>query len=313
MYEQLNEKLFQYQQEVHRLRKIETMITSLYNDLLILKEKVASAKANLEKENREYEKINEKGIVSLFYSILGKLDERTEKERREALNAQLKYDQCVRDLEGVRNHIAELESEKLPYKKAQFEYEKLYHEKYKRLIATHDERAQTIMELDQRMEQSKSSQRDIAEAINAGLEVQDCLSRAMESLNDAEDWGVWDMFGGGLVTDMVKHSNIDDASMAAQQAQALLRRFRTELTDVHISDEIEIDISGFSKFADFFFDGLIADWFMQNKINATQDSVQNIQIQVQSVMRKLGELDNAEQNVQKNLTEQIEKLIIEAN
>ena len=46
--------------------------------------------------------------------------------------------------------------------------------------------------------------------------------------------------------------------------------------------------------ADFFFDGLIADWYMQSKINNSYESVSNVKNHVNSVLYKLQQLKEQE-------------------
>ena len=52
------------------------------------------------------------------------------------------------------------------------------------------------------------------------------------SLNSAGNWGTWDVLGGGLLTDMMKYSRLDDAQRGMEQLQSALRRYRAELADV---------------------------------------------------------------------------------
>jgi len=138
------------------------------------------------------------------------------------------------------------------------------------------------------------------------------LDNALNSLNSAEGWGVWDMFGGGLISDLAKHSHIDDAKYEAERTQTLLRHFKTELADIKISDDIRIETDGFAKFADFFFDGLIADWFMQSKIQNSHESVSQVRGKVQSVMSKLSFLKNQESSNISKLQIEIDNLITKA-
>lgn len=56
------------------------------------------------------------------------------------------------------------------------------------------------------------------------------------------------------MSDMMKHSHIDDAKNRLNNAQSLMRNFRTELADVNMNLDIHINTDGFMKFADFFFD-----------------------------------------------------------
>ena len=312
MYEEINRRLFQNQQYIYRSKKIEAMLDTLRKELHSLEEKAQSAKNSFEKESKDYKKIAKKSISSIFYSILGNLAEKTEKERQEALKAEITYNQCIQDLEEVKAQISKLEEENSQYKNVQVEYDNCFNEKFQMLMRENSGTAQDIMKLNEHIEQIKSNMREINEAIRAGHDVTQCLSIALKSLDSAENWGVWDLFGGGLISDMAKHSHIDDASNAARQAQSALRSFRTELADVNISEDFQIEISDFAKFADFFFDGLFADLFMQNKINTAQENVSSVQNQVQHVLHKLDDLKNAAQNEQDSLHAQLSMLVVDA-
>ena len=80
----------------------------------------------------------------------------------------------------------------------------------------------------------------------------------------------------------------------------MLNQFRTELSDIKINSEIHIEIDGFAKFADFFFDGLISDWVIQSRINESLDSVRKVKDEVNNVLNKL---ENLCSSVENNITE----------
>ena len=97
------------------------------------------------------------------------------------------------------------------------------------------------------------------------------------SLNSANGWGAWDMIGGGLVSGLVKHSHLDDAQAGTEHLQILLSRFHTELADVYVDAQIRaVNIDGFLRFADYFFDGLIADWFVLSRIHDSQENINQV-------------------------------------
>lgn len=308
MYAQLNEKLAKSRQDMLQQRKMAAMLEALYKERDTLEARAEEAKAILEKENRDYEKITQKSLVSIFYSIAGTLEERTEKERREAVEAQLRYSQCQWDLEDVQRQIAHLEGEQVKYQGAAAEFERLYQEKFQLLLA------ESILELEKQIEESQSRLREVAEAIAVGQEVLRSLEDVLSNLSDAKDWGTWDMFGGGMMTSYVKHSHIDGANENIQRTQSLLRCFRIELADVNttIVNDFSLHISDFDRFADFFFDNFIVDWFIQNKIKETQERVYTVQSQVAEVMNRLGELRSREDEVCKSLHEEKTKRIVEA-
>ena len=63
----------------------------------------------------------------------------------------------------------------------------------------------------------------------------------------------------------MKHSKMSDAEREIEDARYALQQFSKELRDV--SGYSSIHISDFLTFADFFFDGFVADILVQSKIS----------------------------------------------
>lgn len=133
-------------------------------------------------------------------------------------------------------------------------------------------------------------EKEIREARLAGQEALDCLNRAAESLKSAGNWGIVDMLGGGLISTFVKHSKMNDANALVQQARSALKRFQKELTDVENVAEFHIETGDFLSFADYFFDGIIADWLVQSRINEARTQVENARQKVMYIMGQLNSL-----------------------
>jgi len=134
----------------------------------------------------------------------------------------------------------------------------------------------------------------------------------MRNNDNTEGWGTWDLLGGGLLADIAKHSELDNSRQEIEIVQNKLLRFKTELADVNINSDIHIETDGFAKFADFFFDGLISDWFMQSKINESQQSVLYIKDQVEGAVLRLIQLKSQETDLIARLEEELNKLIIKS-
>ncbi|MCH5338833.1 MAG: hypothetical protein J1E03_08635 [Acetatifactor sp.] len=130
-------------------------------------------------------------------------------------------------------------------------------------------------------------QREVNEAIQAGTRALRSLQQARESLNSAGNWGIVDLLGGGLISTFAKHSKMNDAERQIEQARSDLRSFRKELTDVDAFADIHIETGDFLAFADYFFDGLIADWMMQSRINDAKQQVDNAIQKVETVLKRL--------------------------
>lgn len=130
-------------------------------------------------------------------------------------------------------------------------------------------------------------EKELREARLAGQEALDCLNRAADTLKSAGNWGIVDMLGGGLISTFVKHSRMNDAEALVQQARSALKRFQKELMDVENVEEFHIETGDFLAFADYFFDGIIADWLMQSRINEAKTQVENARQKVAYIMKQL--------------------------
>jgi hypothetical protein len=310
MYSEINGQMKQAQEGIRRLQKIESMLKQLESDRKVLNGKLSEQKSIMEKEVLEAEKFESTSISTVFYSILGNLDERAKKERGEALAAKLKYDQTARDLESLKDHISELNSERLNYAGCEKEYARLFEAKKDILLKESGDAAAKILELTEGLNIAGTRLKELQEAIAAGNNVLDSLDRVYDSLDSAAGWGTWDILGGGLITDLVKHSRIDDANSEVINAQRLLSRFKTELADISINgDMISIDQNSFLCFADFFFDGLIADWMMQTKIKESLEQVSIMRNQVLNTIEGLTSMESRENDDVKKFEAEISELV----
>lgn len=132
--------------------------------------------------------------------------------------------------------------------------------------------------------------REINEAIQAGQEALRYLEEAKNCLNSAGNWGIVDMLGGGMLTTFIKRSKMTDANTLIQQARTSLKRFQKELMDVDTIPEFHLETGNFLTFADYFFDGVVADWLVQSKINDAKRQVENAIQKVNYLLRQLTSL-----------------------
>ena len=128
---------------------------------------------------------------------------------------------------------------------------------------------------------------EIREAIAAGERALSSLYVAQDKLNSARGWGIFDMLGGGFIADLIKHSKMEEASKSMEEAKYSLQRFRKELSDVNGNFNLQLNIGGFLSFADFFFDGFVADYLIQSKISDAKEQVSDAIYKVESILKEL--------------------------
>lgn len=129
--------------------------------------------------------------------------------------------------------------------------------------------------------------KEINEAIAAGERALSSLRLAQDKLKSARSWGIWDMFGGGALSGLIKHNRISEASQYIEDAKRDLFKFEKELRDVSAPKNLELNMDGFLTFADFFFDGFIADYIVQSKIAEAREQVDRAIVVVESMLGKL--------------------------
>ena len=113
------------------------------------------------------------------------------------------------------------------------------------------------------------------------------LGNAADMLDDAGRWGIVDMLGGGLITTLLKHRKISDAQDEIDEAKRALRIFVKELDDVDEATGLNVELGSGLQFADIFFDGVLADWIAQNKIDRAKQQVADAMRQVYAVRSQL--------------------------
>ncbi|MDO5422372.1 MAG: hypothetical protein Q4F41_01435 [Eubacteriales bacterium] len=139
---------------------------------------------------------------------------------------------------------------------------------------------------------NQENQKEIREAIQAANLSLDSLERVERSLNGARNWGLWDLFGGGMFVSMMKHSRLDDAKMEMEEARYYLRQLQKELRDIDVPMDIRVEVSSFLTFADFFFDGVIADWLVQSRIGEAREQVITAKARVLEILADLHNWEN---------------------
>lgn len=287
MYNEINNQLYNLKERVRVKDKLESLKNIA---TLELEEKLSNRDELLkilEKEEKDVIKLQSTGISSLFLSLMGKKEDKLDKEREEFLTARMKYEEClesIRELEA-EIHYANVELKK--YKNANEEYLKAIKDKRKVLLKEDTIESRHLKEGLEKINEIKLDIKEINEAIHAGEKTNSSLETMKEHLNTAKGWGMWDMLGGGLISNIAKHSAIEKANQIAHSTQSNLKSFQKELSDVNNFTEISVDLSNFATFADFFFDGFFVDWFVQSKINNSISNVDNAYNEINDILIKL--------------------------
>ncbi|MGO5096977.1 hypothetical protein ACTQ34_14330 [Agathobaculum sp. LCP25S3_E8] len=307
-----DEKLQQLQEQMARSKQLEAMIKELRNQRDSLTAQVRELESIKLEEQADVDRLEGRSLAAFFYNVIGKMDEQLDKERQEAYAARVKYDAAARELEGVEADLRRYESELSALRGCEHRYDEVLKEKADAIKAAGGSNGEEILKLEERNAFLESQKKELQEAISAGNAALSTTQQVLSSLDSAEGWGTWDLFGGGLVADLAKHSHLDEAQGAIEQLQSQLRRFKTELADVTIQTDMQVNVDGFLRFADYFFDGLFADWAVLDKINQSQSQVQNTKSQIASVLSRLDSMMRTLEQEQVQIKSKLDTLVRDA-
>ncbi|WP_312651548.1 hypothetical protein [Aminipila sp.] len=285
-----DEQLKLLHKQVAQKKRTESQLKELYVQRQELSTKVDELRKSMWDEKEDVDRLEGHTLSAFFYGVIGKMDEKLDKERKEAYVAKVKYDVAIRELSAVDKEIQCSEAEMNQLLGCEQQYERTLKAKAEMIKSIDSQEAVEIFGAEEHISYMENQKKEIREALDAGQTGLAITNSILSSLDSAEGWGTWDLLGGGLISDLAKHSQLDEAQKQVEQLQAELRRFKTELTDVTIYADIQVNIDGFLGFADYFFDGLFADYAVLDKINQSQNRVKNIKSQIEHVIKHLNSM-----------------------
>lgn len=301
------EKLKSLQAKMARKQHLQTVIDALEEEHGNLVIQVSQLNSRWVKEENDVQKI-ENGAGGLMWSIFGRKEEKLDKERREAYAARVRYDSAVHQMEAlersIKSYVDELES--------------IEGDRQQYLDTVNREielmrRGRPLTESDRALlegylETLHAQNREIQQAITEGENSIYIIDDVLKYLDKAQDMCTMDFFMDNILVDLAKHDNLNKAQQAIYELQAQVRKFRSELVDVDISADVQVDFDEFTKFADIFWDTWFTDWETADKVNNSISQVRSIRSNVESAVKDLLILKSKNENEQDELRSMIEKI-----
>lgn len=303
--------LSELQQKVALKKQLEAKLGDLQDQRRVFDKKVIELRVEHRSEQEDVEKLEGRSLANYFYQLFGKLDEKLDKERREASAAKVKLDAAERELVAVDSEIQEIQTQLQKLYGCEEAYSAALEDKRNTVKSSGSPVATQILDIEVKIALLEVQKNEIQEAISAGRSALGTADSVLSELEDADGWNTWDMLGGGgIITHMAKHSHLDEAQEKVEQLQGKLRRFKTELADINIHADMQVSIDGFLRFADYFFDGLFADWAVGDKISESQSSVQKVKGQISSALSKLDIMEKDADAQIHSLEAKVEELLV---
>ena len=304
-----DEQLRALQTQCARKQKLEATAADLCAQRDTYTARARELEAAFQAEQADVDRLEGRSLSAFFYNVIGKMDDKLTKERQEAYAARVKYDAVARELAEVEAELGRCQAELASLRGCEACYAEVLEEKARAVKASGGAVAEQVLRLEEREAYLASQARELEEAMAAGRDALDTADQVADSLSSAEGWGTWDLLGGGLIADLAKHGHLDDAQAAVEYLQSQLRCFRTELADVTIDADFQVNIDGFLRVADYLFDGIFADWAVLDQIHQSQDQIQDTRNQICRVLDHLQTLAAQAAVEQADIRQKIESLV----
>lgn len=304
---ELHQQLKESIQELEQIRKIKEHTAELEIRLIEEEKALAVMEKVLTKEQRDVEALEREGLTTMFRKFLGDREDKLEKEREEYLRASLRFNELFKSVELIRFELDLLSKKEQSQETLERRIETLIAYREKELMDLDPKVALVLKGINQQKDKLHKFSVEVEEAYTAGSKALELVRGAEQSLINARLMGQRDMWGSRHHgTGHAKHQAIDRARELAYSSRHELIHFGNELRDVYkdVKMQFNMEIEEFGRFTDVFFDNLISDYLVQQKISKSLVNITGTRQQLDMVLERLDEERVA-------IREKLEKLEVE--
>ena len=226
-----DERLRTLQEQAARKTRLEAKLAEVNRQKKMLQEKEEEWEKKAAREQRDVEQLEGASLSSLYYAIIGKKGEKLDKEKAEAYAARVKLETAKAELDRTIEEISRIQAELAPIRGCEQEYQKTLRDKRSQLQAAGGRAAEEIFQIEEHIGYLENQEKEVKEAVYAGRNALRTSEKILSSLSSAESWSTWDLFGGGLWSDMAKHSELDLSLIHISSILILLMPQPTKSTD----------------------------------------------------------------------------------
>ena len=270
------------QQQVHRKDALERKQDALCEQRRKLKQELDAATQRWQEEQKDVDKLEGISLAGIFSALSGRKEEQLEKERQEAQEALLQKEAADSAFQKLKEEIRKNRGELFRLQGCEIKYQKALEERAAELEAMGQDTG--LLQLQKEIGTLEAEDKELQEALDAGRDVHVQVENALHALDSAENWGVADMMGGGVMITMMKRDRMNQAKNAMTEIEYLLRKFRAELSDIAGADTV--GAANFGKewsMMDYLFDGFIIDYMVQQEIRDSLSNMRRLEKEIERV------------------------------
>ena len=308
----MDNNLIELREQIAKKARLEAVLSELNSQKEELEIKARELKTVMIDEDNDVKRLEKPSLSALFFSAIGKREKKLEKERREACAARLKYDTAAAELEDVTYRSENAKKELKQLGGCELKYKNALKQKSDTLKALGGNIADKIIELEEKALSVAKNINELKEAIDAGQKAKSIAAEVEDKLEYARHMATRDLIGGGMLTHISKHDALDAAQNLVECFQIQLRSFKTELADVSIHADFQVNVEGFLRTADWFFDGIFVDLEVKERIENAQNEIANTSSRLSEALRNLDTVLNDNLREADAINKELENLTVNA-
>lgn len=129
--------------------------------------------------------------------------------------------------------------------------------------------------------------KELQEAKDAANKVIEKIDRAMDSLDSAEFWGMWDIFGGDFFSSLKKRNKIEEANEYINDITDSVKVLDKELKDVDMVLPEEISNTMSDRTFDIWLDNILTDLRVQEEIKDAMEDLREFRNGIEDLLIRL--------------------------
>lgn len=269
-----------------------------------------------EEEQKDVDRLEKAGVTSFFYGLIGKKEEKLEKERAEALKSMKQYEEVFLELESVNRSIELKETELATLDGYEEKFVTMLKGKRRLLENTGTDTEQTILNAERELALQKEQDTFIYETKKLGEQILEHIRQTQETLNEAEKCAIAQS-STSMSLGIRKSELLSQAQKQVGLMQPLLKDFGTKVERINKEAQIRDNLSVVYEFGNGIYTSFIAAESVMSvvaieRIRTAKGSLMLLREQIENVLPMLAVEKESSTKKVSFLEEKVEKLIIDA-
>jgi chromosome segregation ATPase len=248
----------------------------------------------VDKEYLDVQELEGKKVIGFLRKMKKEKEEQLEKEKQEYLDAVLRYNQAVKEIELLEFERNVLLDKLLKRPEIEQQYRKELKKYEASLKAENSKLGEALRKIDQQIVNIHLKKKEILEAHTAGKKCLETFWLIEQHLNSdfRPDYAPNHGFvppGWNPIEYFSQIGRLEKARSKLPEASKRLKWFIEQLGDVYSDPETFLGIKAheFKRFSDYFFESYIADWRFRDRIKQLHEEISRIIRIIESTMEVL--------------------------